>query len=265
MRYQTDTEGGNSGSPVIDDATGVAVGVHTHGGCTTGGGGNNSGTSTFLAAFWAEVDPTSCDIGGGGIPCTDISTFRARCRTGGMIQARVILTSTAHDGETVEFTIDGTDVFVVTIVGNRATLSATGYGAGTHTVALTDPAGCFSAITVNCTGEFAISDDDEFLKEDLPTPHKPAAFTLLGNYPNPFNPSTTIRYGLSEDTWVSLKVYNSLGQEVATLVNEFQRAGYRSAAWHGRNDAGEIVSSGIYVYRFQAGNVVRTERMMFLK
>jgi V8-like Glu-specific endopeptidase len=62
MRYVTDTEGGNSGSPVIDGLTNVAVGVHTHGGCTSSGG-NNNGTSTFHTAFWAAVD-----MGAGGCP-----------------------------------------------------------------------------------------------------------------------------------------------------------------------------------------------------
>ncbi len=62
MRYVTDTEGGNSGSPVIDGLTNVAVGVHTHGGCTSSGG-NNNGTSTFHTAFWAAVDQ-----GAGGCP-----------------------------------------------------------------------------------------------------------------------------------------------------------------------------------------------------
>ena len=62
MRYVTDTEGGNSGSPVIDGLTNVAVGVHTHGGCSTSGG-NNNGTSTFHTAFWAAVDQ-----GAGGCP-----------------------------------------------------------------------------------------------------------------------------------------------------------------------------------------------------
>ncbi|MDW8239966.1 MAG: trypsin-like peptidase domain-containing protein [Acidobacteriota bacterium] len=56
MRYQADTEPGNSGSPVIDDANGTAVGVHTHGGCSTSGSGNNNGTSTFNAAFWAALN-----------------------------------------------------------------------------------------------------------------------------------------------------------------------------------------------------------------
>ena len=58
MRYQVDTEGGSSGSPVIDDATGEAVGVHTNGGCNQAGGGSNSGTSTFNTAFWNALNPT---------------------------------------------------------------------------------------------------------------------------------------------------------------------------------------------------------------
>jgi hypothetical protein len=56
MNYQTDTEGGNSGSPVIDDASGFALGVHTHGGCTTSGTGSNHGTSAFHTGFWALID-----------------------------------------------------------------------------------------------------------------------------------------------------------------------------------------------------------------
>jgi hypothetical protein len=69
MRYRTDTTGGNSGSPVIDDATNVAVGVHTHGGCTSSGG-NNSGTSLFSAAFWAAVDMGAggCDVSPASAP-----------------------------------------------------------------------------------------------------------------------------------------------------------------------------------------------------
>ncbi len=93
----------------------------------------------------------------------------------------------------------------------------------------------------------------------------PAATALLGNYPNPFNPSTTIHYVLGEDTWVTLKIYNALGQEVATLVNEFRPAGYHSTIWDGRTNAGGSAASGVYVYRLSAGNLVKTGRMLLTK
>jgi plastocyanin len=88
---------------------------------------------------------------------------------------------------------------------------------------------------------------------------------LLGNYPNPFNPSTTIRYTLAEEAYVTLKIYNTLGQEVATLANELQTAGDKSAVWNGTNQEGARVSSGIYIYRIQAGDFVRTQRMILMK
>jgi hypothetical protein len=262
MRYQTDTEGGNSGSPVIDDATGNAVGVHTHGGCTTGGSGNNSGTSLFNTAFWAEVGNLNCG-GGGGIPCSDIRRMSALCRTNGRIRVTVVLTSTAHDGETVQVTVDS-DTYTGTIASGRAVIvTATSYPAGPHTVTLTDPAGCtnIAPVTVTCGTNKA----DFELTENEITSEVPIATEVLGNFPNPFNPSTTISYAISEPTWVTLKVYNTLGQEVATIVDARQSAGYASATWNGTNDAGEAVSSGIYIYRMVAGDLVKTGRMLLMK
>jgi len=93
----------------------------------------------------------------------------------------------------------------------------------------------------------------------------PNDFILLQNYPNPFNPVTTIDYGLSTNSYVKLTIYNILGQRVKTLVDEEQTAGYKTVMWDGRNDRGEQVSSGIYLYRIQAGSFTKTVKMSLLK
>ncbi len=93
----------------------------------------------------------------------------------------------------------------------------------------------------------------------------PTAFALHQNYPNPFNPTTTIKYDVREDARVVLKIYNVLGQEVRTLVDRKETAGFKSAIWDGRNNLGEQVSSGVYIYRVQMGNFVKSRKMMFIK
>ena len=93
----------------------------------------------------------------------------------------------------------------------------------------------------------------------------PTAFGISNNYPNPFNPSTTINYALPSAGQVTIKVYNSLGQEVRTLVDGFQEAGYKSVVWDGKNHAGSPVASGTYVYRVTSGNSVKTEKMVLAK
>lgn len=93
----------------------------------------------------------------------------------------------------------------------------------------------------------------------------PEEFILGSNYPNPFNPSTTLQYGLKENTHVVLTIYNMLGQEVRTLVNEVQTAGYKAVQWDGKNNAGTQVPSGIYIYKLQAGSFVSSKKMLLVK
>lgn len=83
----------------------------------------------------------------------------------------------------------------------------------------------------------------------------PTVFGLDQNFPNPFNPSTTIRFALPEQSIVSLKVYNLLGQEVATLTEGELPAAFHSVVWNGTNNRGAQVATGIYFYRFEATGV----------
>jgi len=91
------------------------------------------------------------------------------------------------------------------------------------------------------------------------------SFSLLQNYPNPFNPSTTIRYNIPQTSKVVLKIYNTLGQEIIALVNENQTAGEKTAVWDGRDTFGNLVSSGVYIYRLEAGKFEESKKLVLLK
>ena len=88
---------------------------------------------------------------------------------------------------------------------------------------------------------------------------------LYSNYPNPFNPTTKIDYGLPEVSNVKLVIYDILGREVTTLVNGFQDAGYKSIQWNATNNQGQPVSAGLYLYTIQAGKFRQTKKMVLLK
>ena len=94
---------------------------------------------------------------------------------------------------------------------------------------------------------------------------KPELFVLHQNYPNPFNPSTIIVYELRFPMHVTLKVYNVLGQKVATIARGEQPAGSYAVRWNGPNDQGDTVASGTYLYSLTAGGSNVTKRMVFLK
>ena len=93
----------------------------------------------------------------------------------------------------------------------------------------------------------------------------PDAFSLSQNYPNPFNPQTVIKYTLPKDCHVELTIYNTLGQKVKTLVNQYQSAGYKMVHWNSTNDKGNEVGSGIYFYRIKAAYYTEVKKMIVLK
>ncbi|HHE37758.1 MAG TPA: T9SS type A sorting domain-containing protein, partial [Candidatus Cloacimonetes bacterium] len=113
----------------------------------------------------------------------------------------------------------------------------------------------FIPVTLTVTG--LLSDDSTIPLENH----------LSGNYPNPFNPITTIKFGLKENADVRLVIYNSKGQKVRTLINENREAGYHQITWNGKDDSGRVTSSGIYFYKLKTGDgkFSSTKKMILMK
>ncbi|HNW99770.1 MAG TPA: C25 family cysteine peptidase [Candidatus Cloacimonadota bacterium] len=115
-----------------------------------------------------------------------------------------------------------------------------------------------SSTAVNVSGEgMPVGNND---------PHViPAVTELIGNYPNPFNPETSISFSLKERTNVNVAVYNVLGQKVKTLVNGELPAGMNHVRWDGKDDNGKSVGSGVYFTKMEAGRYTSTKKMIMLK
>jgi len=94
---------------------------------------------------------------------------------------------------------------------------------------------------------------------------EPKIFTLSQNYPNPFNPITYISYDLPEDSFVSIIIYDMLGNVVNNLVNTYQSSGYKSIQWDATDNQGQPVSAGVYLYTIEAGEFRQTKKMILLK
>jgi hypothetical protein len=90
-------------------------------------------------------------------------------------------------------------------------------------------------------------------------------FMLYPAYPNPFNPSTTISFSIPTTSYAELNVYNIRGQKVKTLANGRLAAGHHQFSWNGKNDMGRSVSSGVYIFKLQAGERIEGDKVVFLK
>lgn len=116
-------------------------------------------------------------------------------------------------------------------------------------------------------GSWAVDNILTDIKQNEEIPQK---FSLFQNYPNPFNPGTNITYSISEPSYVTLKVFDLLGRETATLVNEFKQPGnYNSQFSISQINGGQVLnsqfSSGVYVYTLKAGNFIQSKKMILLK
>jgi flagellar hook capping protein FlgD len=111
-------------------------------------------------------------------------------------------------------------------------------------------------------GIFKVGNNITDVAEPIIIPEK---FNVSQNYPNPFNPTTIINYSLPEAEFVTIRIYNMIGQEIATLLNEEVNAGVYNVTWSGVNNSGVKVATGTYIYRVVAGSNIITKKMMLLK
>jgi hypothetical protein len=181
---------------------------------------------------------------------TQSATYRFSVRVAANVDGGIILVT--PDNATASFktiakTGDGDvpiwksqDMFDVGLTAGTHTLKFTFFGTGLS----------FNYVDITNVGPLSVEDEANTPKE----------FTLAQNYPNPFNPATVINYQLPSNNHVTLKVYDLLGKEVVTLINQEQQAGKYSVQMNG-----EKLSSGIYFYKLQAGNFVEVKKMTLLK
>lgn len=111
----------------------------------------------------------------------------------------------------------------------------------------------------------ANNQDLEFSFEMVSSVEIPATFAMRSNYPNPFNPSTSIKFSLPRQEQVQLEIYGVDGRRVALLVNETMEAGHHQVTWTGRDDSGHLTASGVYFYRIRAGEFTDVKKMTLMK
>jgi hypothetical protein len=175
----------------------------------------------------------------------------------------------------LSWTLDSTDPDVGHYVVYRSATSGFPVTDSTRLQMTTDTTIIDSSTSVGNKYFYRITTVDVHGNESIPTPelgvavtalpgvsgvNLPGEFGLGQNFPNPFNPSTTIRYGLPSRAHVSLTLFNTLGQSVSTLMNGEQGAGYYEVQFNATN-----LSSGVYFYRIQAGDFIATKRLLLVK
>ncbi len=245
MRYRTDTQGGNSGSPIIDELTGYSTGVHSHGGCTSSGG-NNNGTSFFHVDFWAAVDS--------GIIPVELTSFTVNSFDDYAELQWITATETNNAGFAIERTSNQTSEWseIAFVDGNGTSAHSNVYKyideeltVGTYTYRLKQ---------IDYDGSYSYSSEVEAVIS------APDNFALYQNYPNPFNPSTTIKFNIPSDAQVQLNVFNTLGEKVAELFNGTLKGGYHEFVF----DASTL-TSGIYFYRLESDEFADSKKMILIK
>ena len=228
-----------------------------------------SGTPDEATDEAVEVTYTAADDAGANASLTFSIKVNAELTFGEFLGAGKVVPTAASDEATIrEFAVgQPVDAFVLpAATGGTAPLTYSlspelpaglSFDAATRTISGTPQAAGSSLYTYTVTDATG-----ESVAMLLHT--RPAEFSLASNYPNPFNPATTIQYALPHAADVQLTVYNVVGQVVRTLVAEHQSAGRYIVAWDATDDSGHSLSAGIYFYRLQAGGEFHAVKKMLL-
>ncbi|MCF7805328.1 MAG: FG-GAP-like repeat-containing protein [Candidatus Marinimicrobia bacterium] len=135
----------------------------------------------------------------------------------------------------------------------------------THTYTTSGTYGVQLVVTDNADATDTTTLTVDITTTDIQDSDLPDTFTLKGNYPNPFNPATTIKYGLPKAAKVEIVIYDLIGRKITTLITSYQNAGWHTVQWNGTNDLGELISTGVYFYRLVAGDFVDVKKMVYMK
>jgi len=185
------------------------------------------------------------------------------CSGGGCHTFQDAMVSVAVTDFAVQITVSGTSGKVAgELVDENGTVVAFNNGTNTNPFTLTAPGP--GNYTINAGHASPLRWDSSsvnILITDVgDNSLNPTEFKLYDNYPNPFNPSTIIRYSVPEASFTSIKIYTALGKEVSSLVNESKSAGTYEVEFNAHN-----LSSGIYYYTLQAGSLIQTKKMVLIK
>jgi hypothetical protein len=201
--------------------------------------------------IWLATNPSGTFnfAGQDHIPSTSSGTMLISIDTSGAFRARLKPTGLGlTDPKRLIFNRAGTALYVG------------GYHIASNPTVVT-----FGSTTLNTSGCFVAKGLPGVTTDVNDHGSVPSGFALAQNYPNPFNPSTTIEYSLATRSVVTIEIFNILGQRVRTLVNGSQSAGSHKIEWSGTDEEGKAVSTGVYLYRLQAGDVILSKKMMLLE
>ena len=206
-------------------------------------------TVLFTSLYFSEPNFNGPTPGCDGSGCHTLQSGIVSAVSNGL-NVELTVSGTTNDvgGELV--TVEGMVVDVINSTSNNPfTLTAPSEGVYTVNAGYKDPNRDWgsTSIVVSTTGVGGTTDP-------IPT------YILYSNYPNPFNPSTKIKYLVAEKTFVSLKIYDAAGSEVSSIVNQEQAAGEYEFEFNAAN-----LTSGVYFYTLQAGNFVETKNMILMK